>query len=236
MNKGWIRIHRQLQDSEIWMQSQPFDMRSAWIDLLLLANHEDKTIIFDYQPFVIKRGQYLTSVRSLSNRWKWSKDRVLKFLRLLTQLQMITKDSNNQRTLLTIENYDKFQGSQDTEQDTGTDTSSYTERTQNGHGFATNKNVKNEEEDIYIRTFAKPTVDEVKAYCQQQGYDIDPIAFVNFYESKGWMIGKNKMKSWKAATATWNRKNKERNKEQPKKASKGMITHGYDFDALEDEI
>ena len=53
--------------------------------------------------------------------------------------------------------------------------------------------------------FKPPTVEEVKAYCIERGNNVDPEAFVDFYESKGWMVGKNKMKSWKAAVRTWER-------------------------------
>jgi hypothetical protein len=147
MAKGWIRIYRQLQECEIWMKNQPFDMRSAWIDLLMFANHEDKQIVFDYKPLIIKRGQYLTSVRQLSARWKWDKERTLKYLRLLEQLGMITKDSNNRRTLITIENYEKYQGWQDTEPNTSPYTERTLNRTQDGHSTATNNNVKNEKND-----------------------------------------------------------------------------------------
>ena len=150
MAKGWIRIYRQLQDCEIWTKNQPFDMRSAWIDLLMFANHEDKQIIFDYKPIIVKRGQYLTSVRKLSARWKWDKERTLKYLRLLEQLGMITKDSNNRRTLITIENYEKYQGWQDTEPNTEPNTTPYTERTLNERSTATNNNDNNDNNDNNI--------------------------------------------------------------------------------------
>lgn len=51
--------------------------------------------------------------------------------------------------------------------------------------------------------FTPPTVDEVKAYCIERGNTIDPESFIDFYESKGWMVGRNKMKDWKAAIRTW---------------------------------
>jgi hypothetical protein len=122
MAKGWISIHRKIQECEIWVNNEPFDIRSAWIDLLLLANHEDVEMVFDYEPVIIKRGQFLTSVRKLGARWSWSKNRVLKYLRLLESLNMIERESNNQRTLLTIVKYDVYQRGKDTDVDTGIDT------------------------------------------------------------------------------------------------------------------
>ena len=59
------------------------------------------------------------------------------------------------------------------------------------------------------KRFYPPTLDEVKEYCEERKNNIDPMAFIDFYSSKGWMIGKNRMKDWKAAVRTWERKRKE---------------------------
>jgi hypothetical protein len=61
------------------------------------------------------------------------------------------------------------------------------------------KNLK----DMGGKKFKPPTVEEVRAYCLERKNGIDPERFIAFYESKGWMIGKNKMKSWKSAVITW---------------------------------
>ena len=240
MAEGWIKLHRQIQDSEIWAGgNEPFDRRSAWIDLLMSANHEDKRVIFDYNPLIIKRGQYLTSVRELANRWKWGKDRVLKFLKLLERLGMVTKDSNNKRTLLTIVKYGDFQDAQDTDKDTGKDTGKDTEQTQNGRKSATNKNVKNER-NINIYNIIPPTVEMVREYCQERNNGIDPEAFVSFYESKGWMIGKNKMKDWQSAVRTWerNRKSESAGAKTDEKTKKihNFNERKYDYDDLIKEL
>ena len=57
--------------------------------------------------------------------------------------------------------------------------------------------------DKNIRGFTPPSIDEVSAYCAERNNGIDPQHFVDFYEAKGWMVGKNKMKDWKAAVRTW---------------------------------
>lgn len=62
------------------------------------------------------------------------------------------------------------------------------------------------------KRFYPPTLDEVKQYCEERNNNIDPMAFIDFYSSKGWMIGKNRMKDWKAAVRTWERKRKEQSK------------------------
>ena len=59
--------------------------------------------------------------------------------------------------------------------------------------------------------FLPPTISEVKEYCEKRKNGISPEQFVNFYQSKGWMIGKNKMKDWKAAVRTWEIQNRKNN-------------------------
>jgi hypothetical protein len=54
--------------------------------------------------------------------------------------------------------------------------------------------------------FKKPNVDQVKDYCIERNNNVDAEAFLDFYESKDWKIGKNKMKDWKAAVRTWERR------------------------------
>lgn len=55
------------------------------------------------------------------------------------------------------------------------------------------------------KVFAKPTVDEVKSYCAERRNTVDAQAFVDFYESKGWRVGRQPMKDWRAAVRTWER-------------------------------
>ena len=55
--------------------------------------------------------------------------------------------------------------------------------------------------------FSPPSVQEVTQYICDKQYSLDPEAFIAFYESKGWMVGKNKMKSWKASLTTWQKRN-----------------------------
>jgi len=64
--------------------------------------------------------------------------------------------------------------------------------------------------------FKKPSIDQIKSYCKDRNNNIDAEAFIDFYESKDWKIGKNKMKDWKAAVRTWER----RETKKPKSMSK----------------
>jgi len=63
------------------------------------------------------------------------------------------------------------------------------------------------------KKFAKPTLDEVRAYIAEKSYHFDAEEFISFYESKGWKIGVNQMKDWKAACRTWESRWKKDNPE-----------------------
>lgn len=65
-----------------------------------------------------------------------------------------------------------------------------------------------------------PTVDDVREYCLERKSSVDPDVFVDFYESKGWLVGKVKMKDWKAAVRTWERSEYRKEKPAPKKEFK----------------
>jgi len=77
---GWISIHRQIWNNWTW-QDKPFSKGQAWIDLLLLVNHEDNKIFIDGELMLVKRGQRVTSIRQLADRWGWSRHKVDDFLK-----------------------------------------------------------------------------------------------------------------------------------------------------------
>ena len=58
------------------------------------------------------------------------------------------------------------------------------------------------------KRFTPPTLEEVIAYCSERGNAVDPERFIDYYESNGWKVGKNKMKDWKAAIRTWEKSEK----------------------------
>lgn len=79
------------------------------------------------------------------------------------------------------------------------------------------KNGHNNKRDININNtlsnrrshFSKPSMEEIREYCLSRNNQVDPEQFYNFYESKGWMVGKSPMKDWKASVRTWEKREKE---------------------------
>jgi len=152
MDKGWIKLSRQIQEHWIW--SDPEKLK-AWIDIILMANHEAKKVEMRDGLITIKRGQFVTSIDKLAKRWGWSKNRVYRFLSLLETDHMVQRKANAYRTTITIVNYGKFQ---DRQNGNGT-TDGSSDETPNGSsdGSRTRMN-KNEEE---IKESAPTTSGEV---------------------------------------------------------------------------
>lgn len=114
MENGWIKLHRQIEEHWLWEDKESFDKRSAWIDLLLIANHTEKKVLFRGELIIIKRGQILTSIRGLAEKWRWSVNKVYRFIKLLESDSMLKKESDKDRTLLTLVNYSVYQDRENT--------------------------------------------------------------------------------------------------------------------------
>lgn len=94
-------------------------------------------------------------------------------------------------------------------------------------------------EGVKEKRFAPPTLENVSEYCREMGYtNVDAVCFIDFYTSNGWMVGKNRMKDWKAAVGNWDRreKNPQRQDGTAEVAKKNRFhnleEHGYDYDAM----
>jgi len=81
--------------------------------------------------------------------------------------------------------------------------------------------------------FIAPNLDEVTAYCRERKNSVDPESFIDFYESKGWMIGKNKMKSWKAAVRTWEKSEQRKAINPANKLQQGLTAEGRPIDDID---
>lgn len=229
---GWIKLHRSIQEHWVW-KDFPYSEGQAWIDLLLLANHEDRKIPYKGEIIICERGTVNRSISSLANRWRWGRKKATNFLHLLETDGMISLKCTTNRTTITIENYGLYQ-------DLGTTkgTTSDTTREQRGNTNKKDKNDKNILPKGNIGNFVPPTLDDVKEYCQERGNKVDCQRWYDFYSSKGWMIGKNKMKDWKAAVRTWERADNNRKVVVQKKNdfNNFSTTANYDMDELERKL
>lgn len=81
--------------------------------------------------------------------------------------------------------------------------------------------------------FQKPTIEEIRQYCLEKGYNVDAEQFFNFYESKGWLVGKAPMKNWRAAVCTWVKREKEKEIPQRKRESRKESTFEHNLKVMD---
>lgn len=142
MTQGWIKIHRQIQENKLW-GAEKFTKGQAWIDLILLANHEDGWFFVRGVKVEVKRGQIGWAEETLAKKWHWSRNKVRNFLKMLKNEMQIEQQKSKVLSLITILNYDRYQ-EKGTTNETSNDT---TERQQKVQQKDTNKNVKNVENE-----------------------------------------------------------------------------------------
>ena len=85
-----------------------------------------------------------------------------------------------------------------------------------------NKQV-NKDIDIITSHFVKPSLEDIRAYCKERGNSVDPETFYDFYQSKGWKVGNQPMKDWKAAVRTWEKPRG--NSQQPRPRKQTTMEH-----------
>lgn len=205
MNKGWICLHRCIQDHWIWQDANRFKW---WVDLLLRANNKDAKVLIDGSLMECKRGQFITSLGKLAEEWMVSRDTVRRFLDALESDTMITRVSTHKMTQITICNYDTYQDVPTTDNTTDRQlTQQQTDTNNNIDNTSTSRSISNSNREGGKKTQAKfipPTLEEVVAHCKEKGFvKVNPERFFHHYNSVGWMVNKNKMKCWKSALAKW---------------------------------
>ena len=173
MDKGYVKIYRDICDNFVW-KDKPFSRGQAWIDLLLMVNHADKKLLFMGNLITIKRGSKITSLRKLSERWGWSKDKVAHFLDVLESDKMISQKRDSKKTLINVINYDYFQ-SQRSSKKTVKRQSSDTERTLIGRSSDADRNkqyiIKNDKGIIKNEEEYRPSVfSENDATDEEEGW------------------------------------------------------------------
>lgn len=106
---GWISLHRSIEDHWLWETDRAFTRLEAWIDILLMVNHKERKIMIGNDLITVERGQKITSIRKLCERWSWSNSKVKKFLGLLERDEMLIVKSDTKKTVITVVNYDFYQ-------------------------------------------------------------------------------------------------------------------------------
>ena len=198
-NNGFIKIFRSILLNPIWFE-KPFSKGQAWVDLLLLTCYRPNILqVKNGLVIPLERGECGYSVLALSDRWGWSRGKVDRFIRFLESQKMVQHRVIHNHSIINILNYDLYQS-----------------RSTNRSYPNTNKEGKErkEKEEIFkendekISSFITPKLQEIKAYCNERKNNVNAEQFFDYYESNGWMIGKNPMQDWKAAVRSWEKYSK----------------------------
>jgi hypothetical protein len=144
------------------------------------------------------------------------------FLSLLEKDKMINKQTTSKLTKISICKYEYYQGEQQINNKRYNKQITSSQQARNKPATINkneNNDLKNENNII------PPSLEIVKLYCFERKNNVDPVKWFDFYESKGWMIGKNKMKDWKAAIRTWEKTNES----EIKKPQSIIVSNGQEY-------
>ena len=196
---GYVKDYRSCLMNPLFNE-KPFDRWHAFQYCILTANYKSSDVICGNITLRVERGQFLTSVKSLAETFGWTEKQVRVWLKLLERMNMLSAKGHTKGTTITVVNYTIYQGEGQAEgQELGE------------HWASTGQQLKKDKKDKnnINNNNIPPTIEEVRVYCLERENRVNPEQFIDYYESKGWLIGKSKMKDWKAAVRTWERRNHE---------------------------
>lgn len=155
-NKTYIKLYRKVMDNAIFLEL-PYDRWHAFEFLLLKARRFPTVIILKGKPIRLEVGQLICGEDKLASKWGWSRGKVKRYLDMLENLGMIKKNGTPYGTLITIENYTKYQGecsysdtTDGTTDGTSLDTTGGTSDGTHKKNVKKEKKEKNVKKDIYI--------------------------------------------------------------------------------------
>ncbi len=219
-NEGYIKIHRRFFSHPV---AQKPTTRSLALSVLVMANWKPGRWASRNGDIVeLGRGEFVTSLGNLAKHAGLSIQQTRTSLLHLTKAEFLTHKPTRHYSKIKVINYSKYQDSQKS-----TNTTTNTDLTQTQHRL--NTDIRREESKKDKKTsntiFMPPPLEEVKNYCQERKNQVNAEKWFDFYESKGWMIGRNKMKNWKAAVRTWekNYENKGNSSHDQIKATKDYL-------------
>ncbi len=205
---GWIKLHRKFLDTSI--HSNP-NCVALVIYCLLKANYEDNKIIWNGREMTVRRGQFVSGRLNMHLATGISIQTLRTCLNILVNTEFLTIKSTNKFSIISICKYNEYQILEN-------ETNQQTNKQLTNNQQTTNKQLTTDKKDKKDKKeegpstscrFQKPTSAEVSEYARSIDFVLDGDKFWNFYESKGWVVGKSAMKSWRAAVKTWKSKQEE---------------------------
>lgn len=201
MHRGYFKVWRKQEDSAFWSMGAVYI--GIWMAILHRANHKEGW----FRGEKVDPGSFVCGVESLADELKLTRQVLRTALKRFEEWgQISTNNLTNLGTKIKVCNWDLY-NSKEIEFNQPSNQPITSHQPADNQPITTIKECKNvrmKELRVY-GTFVPPTVEEVAQYCQERKNGIDPQRFVDSYQAKGWMIGKNKVKDWKACVRTWER-------------------------------
>ncbi len=144
MSEGWIKVYRKFQDHWLNEPSRPRTKREAWEDMLMSVNYKSSDVMIRGTIYRCERGQSMLSIDSWAAKFGWSRMQVRTFFQMLKNDGMITIRNTHRTTLLTICNYESYQGENPEEEPTEQPENNHVTAHQTVHQITTNKEIKKE--------------------------------------------------------------------------------------------
>ena len=207
-DKGYIYLHRKILDSSVWKNPNTL---AVWIWCLLKATHVKYKFPFNGTDIELEAGSFITGREIASKEAKISPQTYRTCINYLKSTNRITIKATNKFSIISIVNWEEYQN-----KPTNKSTSPLTNHQPTTNQQLTTYNNNNNNITIKRGAFAPPSISEVKSYCEERKNTVNAENFIDFYESKGWLIGKNKMKDWRAAVRTWENRDGQKGRTEEK--------------------
>ena len=239
--EGYIKLHRQILEWGWYSDIRTFRL---FIHLLLKANYKDLV----WEGHKILRGQLVTSLPKLASQTGLTERQVRVSLDKLKMTGEVSDKATNKYRIITVIKYDEYQtddrqnGRQMTDKMSDKRQASDRQMTDkcqtNDRQMTASKEYKEREEykekeerkkEIGTASrFTPPTREEIIAFCEESGLEIDVDRFIDYYTANGWMIGKNKMKDWKATVRNWYHRDQKEKKTEPVRYKRVLPAQDFD--------
>ena len=197
---GYVPIYRKIID-EIFFQDSHYV--HIWLYILLNVNHKKRY----YKFKEILPGQFLCGRKNISESTGINESKVQRILKYFEEKGYIEQQTNNHGRVITVLSWGKYNNYEQPVNN---------QRTTSEQPVNTTNNVYNDNNEEKRNTppnpprgtrdkFIIPELSDIESYVNEKGYLFDPETFYAHYESKGWLVGNARMKSWKAACVTWDK-------------------------------
>lgn len=243
----WIKITTNMFDNRKIKHLRKLpagnDIVLIWVMLLTMAGRCNSGGMI----FLTENIPYTTKM--LADELGFEENVVIMALKALEELDMITRDSN----YLMVPGWEEYQavdGLERIREQNRKRVQKYREKQKmltcnvtvtESNAIEEEKELKKDidkKENTKRKRFVPPTLKQVDEYCKEKGFSLDSERFIDYYESNGWMVGKNKMKDWKAAVRNWERQGRITKPSAQRSTNRfnNFEQREYDYEQLEKEL